>query len=149
MFRVRMPCFDMTGDELHPLAEKLESAARSLEGVRFRPQGRSRAGCDCLGLTILVAQDAGLAMDVPAFPLRGFDLATSRGWLADLGCRERSKAQSGDLLLQSPATLQVHLAVKVGGGVVEAHAGLRRVVFRTLVAGEIWDSAWRLPLGDG
>jgi cell wall-associated NlpC family hydrolase len=138
----------MTEDELHPLAEKLELAARSLEGIRFRPQGRSRTGCDCLGLTILVAQDAGLAIDVPALPLRGFDLARGRSWLADLGCRERTAAQSGDLLLQSPASLQLHLAVKVGGGVVEAHAGLRRVVFRPLMAGETWDSAWRLPLGD-
>ncbi len=111
MFRERMPCFDMTGDDVHPLAGKLQSAARSLEGVRFRPQGRSRAGCDCLGLAILVARDAGLAIDAPAFPLRGLDLATSRSWLTDLGCRERTAAQSGDLLLQSPATLQVHLAL--------------------------------------
>jgi hypothetical protein len=50
--------------------------------------------------------------------------------------------------MQLPAARQIHLAVVVTGGIVEAHAGLRRVVMRPLGDGEAWHSAWRLPTGD-
>jgi hypothetical protein len=36
----------------------------------------------------------------------------------------------------------------VADGIVEAHAGLRRVVLRPLHPGERWHSAWRMPQGD-
>jgi hypothetical protein len=44
--------------------------------------------------------------------------------------------------------LQLHLAVCVRGGLVDAHAGLRRVVQRPMHIDERWQSAWRLPAGD-
>jgi hypothetical protein len=70
--------------------------------------------------------------------------------LLRLGLRQVSlrNAGAGDILMQAPATLLLHLAVRVSGGLVEAHAGLRRVVVRPIAGDENWDSAWRLPVGD-
>lgn len=39
----------------------------------------------------------------------------------------------GDILLVSPAPLQLHLLIAAGGGCVHAHAGLGRVVHSPLV----------------
>jgi hypothetical protein len=58
------------------------------------------------------------------------------------------KAVPGDILLSAPATRLIHLAVRSFEGIVEAHAGLRRVVERPLGSDERWDSCWRLPIGD-
>lgn len=139
----------MLSSERHPRAEHLEAAARSLEGVRFRPQGRTQGGCDCLGLVLLVGQTAGLRIDVAPLPLRGLTVAHGMSLLRAVGCRPVDVAAAGDLLLGTPATLQLHLAVRVQGGIVEADAGLRRVVLRPLRADERWHSIWRLPMGDG
>jgi hypothetical protein len=70
--------------------------------------------------------------------------------LVRLGLQQISirDAAAGDILMQVPATLQLHLAVRVSDGLVEAHAGLRRVVVRPFAGDETWDSAWRLPVGD-
>jgi cell wall-associated NlpC family hydrolase len=40
--------------------DEIQAAARSFVGVPFVHQGRSRAGCDCVGLLILVANAIGV-----------------------------------------------------------------------------------------
>ncbi len=143
-------CSAMPSLDRHRQADRLEAAALALVGTAFRPQGRGVSGCDCLGLVLAVAKAGGVHLEVPEQPLRGARLAAVRARLQDLGFRQLpfAAAERGDLLLQAPATLQVHLAIRVGDGLVEAHAGLRRVVVRSIGAGEDWDSAWRLPLGE-
>lgn len=150
MCRARMPCSVMQPAEGHPEAIRLEQIARSLVGVPFRPQGRDSHGCDCLGLAVLVAVRAGIPVEVPPLPLRGSGLDDALDHLRRIGCIEAAVALPGDLMIQMPATLQLHLAIRVEGGLVEAHAGLRRVVFRPLGPREQWHSAWRFPvLGGG
>jgi hypothetical protein len=134
-------------DANHPLAHLLEQSVMDMIGTRFRPQGRDAEGCDCLGLIHLAALGAGLRFDIPHFPLRGLAIPAATAFLEQLGCRRLTAAATGDILLQAAATLQVHLAMKVSGGLVEAHAGLRCVVFRPVDPEEVWHSAWRLPLG--
>jgi cell wall-associated NlpC family hydrolase len=140
----------MLSPDLHPRADQLEAAALAMVGTAFRPQGRGRTGCDCLGLVLVAAAAAGVRIQLPLQPMRGVGLEDARRRLRDLGCRAMpaAAAQVGDVLLQAPATLQVHLAVRVRGGLVEAHAGLRRVVVRPFGPDEQWDSAWRLPVGE-
>jgi hypothetical protein len=150
MFRAPMRCCAMHSMARHPCADRLETAARSMIGVSFRPQGRGPGGCDCLGLVLIVAREAGIRINVPPQPLRGVGAADARKLLARFGCRvvEPVEAAVGDVMVQVPATLQLHLAVRVRGGLVEAHAGLRRVVVRPIGPEECWDSVWRLPLGE-
>ena len=148
MCRARTPCCAMPSHERHARADALEAAARSLVGVRFRPQGRDRDGCDCLGLVLQVAWAAELAVDVAPLPLRGMGPEEGVRLLRGLGCEPMANAAEGDILLRAPATLQLHLAVRVRDGLVEAHAGLRRVVHRPIHCDEHWHSAWRLPAGE-
>jgi murein DD-endopeptidase / murein LD-carboxypeptidase len=124
-------------------------AARALAGVPFRPQGRDLTGLDCLGVALLAASAAGVSVALPPFPMRGTRLADARNLLLSWGCTEcpATAAAPGDLLLRSVGPRQVHLAVRTGTGLVEAHAALRRVVERPLAPGETWDSGWRLPGG--
>lgn len=149
-FPARMPCCAMRAVEGHPQSARLEEVALSLVGVRFRPQGRDRSGCDCLGLAVQVAQGAGLAVNVPPLSMRGHELDQALALLWRMGCRRVELARPGDLLVRIPAMLQLHLAIRVDGGLVEAHAGLRRVVLRPIGSEEQWHSAWRFPLsGEG
>ena len=103
------------------------SRARSVLGVRFRPQGRDPAyGLDCVGL---VAWAAGLE-DVPAdYALRGGDPAAIAALLDGFGRRVET-ALPGDVLLFAAGAAQFHLAVSTGEGLVHADAALRRVVER-------------------
>ncbi len=132
-----------------PAGAAILAAARGLLGTPFRAQGRGVAGVDCLGLVLLACERAGVRIrgPVPAPALRGIALAEAEMQLRSASARRVEVAAPGDVLLARPAVAQVHLAIATGDGVVEAHAGLGRVVERPMVAGEGWLSAWRLPLG--
>jgi len=103
--------------------------ALALAGVPFRPQGRDPAqGVDCVGLCLA-------AYRIPAgevrcdYRMRGDhtqEVMTSLlRWFRRVA---DSQTRSGDLLLLSVASDQLHLAVKTGDGFVHADASLRRVV---------------------
>ncbi len=135
----------------HPLGKRVEASARALVGIRFRPQGRSAAGLDCLGVVLLAASSAGLRVPpLPLFAMRGLTGEAAAAMLAEAGCRLRPDGVSwpGDILLSSPGTRHVHLAVAVEGGLVEADALLRRVVERPLPTDGAGGGgqAWMLPL---
>lgn len=101
------------------------AAARAAMGARFRLQGRGMAeGLDCVGL-------AGLAYGVPVpggYALRGGDADAAAMRIAAAGFARATEAVAGDLLLIAAGPGQLHLAVWTGAGIVQAHAGLRRVV---------------------
>ena len=102
--------------------------ARALVGTRFRPQGRSDAGLDCVGLMV-----AAYALPPGAVP-GDYRLAGAHGAAILAGATRyfrrvaRSQARPGDALLFLIDGRQSHLAVKTERGFVHAHAGLRRVV---------------------
>lgn len=138
----------MARADAHTHADAIVAAARALVGVRFRPQGRGADGLDCLGVALTAAQAGGLSpVSLPAFAMRGTALEQGNAWLRACGCRRLAvpAARPGDLLLGVPAALQLHLAVVTQGGLVEAHAGLGRVIERPMGSMEAWDSGWRLP----
>jgi cell wall-associated NlpC family hydrolase len=134
----------------HPRAARIIAGARAELGVCFRAQGRGAGGLDCIGLIARAAQAAGIPVKLAPHPLRGIGLERARRMLLEAGCRELAldEGQPGDLLLASPATLQVHFALRTEQGVIEANALLRRVAERPCGAGERWQSAWRLPQGE-
>jgi cell wall-associated NlpC family hydrolase len=110
--------------------ERIVAAARGYVGVRFRLHGRSaERGVDCVGLALLALAGAGRAKAEPGrYGLRGGNADLFEGWLKAAGMRRVRTGRPGDLLLVQPGPAQFHLMIRVEGGTVHAHAGLRRVV---------------------
>lgn len=100
--------------------------ARALVGTRFRPQGRSVHGLDCIGLVMA-------AFDIPQSEVpRDYRLRTERRDELAAGMlryfRKVRTVESGDVMLLEVASDQPHLAVRTESGFVHAHARLGRVV---------------------
>lgn len=104
--------------------------ARELLGLRFRPQGRSEDGVDCLGLLLIayripeasVRQDYRLRGDHREEILRGATQYFRRV--------PRRSARPGDALLFQVDAEQFHLGVLTSTGLIHADARLKRVVER-------------------
>lgn len=102
------------------------SRARALIGTRFRPQGRSPAGIDCVGLAA-----AALGRPAPAdYALRGGSPERLAAGLREAGLRRRRKRRAGDVLAMRSGPQQLHLGIWTGDGIIHADARLRRVVER-------------------
>jgi hypothetical protein len=101
------------------------AAARACIGARFRPHGRDAGhGLDCVGVAA-----AAYGIAVPGgYALRGGDPAAVAAAICGAGFSSVAQAEPGDLLLIQAGHAQLHLAVKTACGIVQAHAGLRRVV---------------------
>jgi hypothetical protein len=102
--------------------------ARALVGTRFRPQGRSAEGMDCVGVVIATfGIDAGCVRR--DYRLRGGDVdELDAAMLKHFRRVPRRELAAGDVLLLTEGNRQLHLAVRTRDGFVHAHAGLRRVV---------------------
>ncbi|MFE8584881.1 peptidoglycan endopeptidase [Sphingomonas sp. NCPPB 2930] len=101
------------------------AAAVALIGVRFRLHGRDPAhGLDCVGL---VAAATGRAAPT-GYGWRSGDAAKAA---AALDAQfQRTTDSPGAVLLLRAGPGQLHLAIRVGDGIVHADAGLRRVAWR-------------------
>ncbi len=114
--------------------EAIVARARSLVGVRFRPQGRSAAtGLDCVGL---VAASVGAARVPSDYALRGGSPARVAEGLARAGLSPAGEARAGDVMVMAAGPAQLHLGIFTGAGLVHADAGLRRIVERP------WPAPW-------
>ena len=135
----------------HPDADLLVQGARRCVGIAFRAQGRGISGFDCLGVVLAAASFAGIKLTARRnYSLVGCDLDDVLQNLDAQGCTrlEPPQACSGDMVLATPAQGQIHFAILTNLGLVEAHAGLRRVVERPLKPDDVWHSWWRMPVGD-
>jgi cell wall-associated NlpC family hydrolase len=107
--------------------------ARSFLGVKYRHQGRSREGVDCIGLPVCVRAELGLV------PMDSFGYAKrSEGSEMLDYCRshmvsvDRSSLRPGDLLVQMSGVIR-HIAI-VGGypsgglSIIHAHLPNKKVV---------------------
>ncbi|MEA3015540.1 MAG: hypothetical protein QOI38_262 [Sphingomonadales bacterium] len=131
-------------------AAEVVARARSLIGVRYRPQGRSEeTGLDCIGVAIL-AFDAPVEAVPRDYRLRGTDLQAIEAELERHGLVRGGAfdPRAGDLGLFVPGPAQVHLAVLTGTGLVHADAGLRRVVERPLPSPWPPLAYWRLATAE-
>ena len=126
----------------------LAEAAEALVGTRFRLHGRNPAtGLDCIGLFAAAMAAIGRPPRVPnGYSLRLDDIARFRPLAPSFGFAEATGALvPGDVVMFAVGPAQFHLAIAAtGGGIVHAHAGLRRVVCGP--PGEDWARVghWRL-----
>jgi cell wall-associated NlpC family hydrolase len=111
----------------------LAQAAESYIGATFRLHGRDRiTGFDCLGLVLVAMADIGRPVRVPLrYAMRNLDLERFERLPGAAGLIEvwEPEVEPGDVLVLEAGPAQLHVAI-VGpeGGIVHAHAGLRRVV---------------------
>lgn len=107
----------------------LAEAALGLLGVPFRLHGRDPAtGLDCVGLVAEALRRAGRRPDPPeGYAVRSTSVARFLRCAAASGLTEC--AEEGDIVLCRVGAVQSHLAVRVPGGFVHAHASLGRVTF--------------------
>ncbi len=120
----------------------LAAAAAEMIGVPFRLHGRDPAtGLDCIGLVVAALTATGTRAVAPVgYSLRNLSVGH---WLHFMGRSGLEPApgplRTGDVLLIALGHCQHHLAIaEHDGGVIHAHAGLRRVVRQPL------DPSWRV-----
>jgi murein DD-endopeptidase / murein LD-carboxypeptidase len=113
-----------------PRADRIAAEALGLVGAPFRLRGRCpRTGLDCVGLVLIALRRAGWpAKEPPTYALRGTDVARASAWLGEAGLAQVAEREPGDILLAATGPLQLHLMICAGQGLVQAHAGLGRVV---------------------
>lgn len=129
--------------------QTLAQAALDHVGCRFRLHGRDPdTGLDCVGLVAAALAALGRPVQIPrGYPLRPgavpelARLARLHGFVPAAGA-----PQPGDLWVTRPGPGQVHVAIvdPTGTGLVEAHAGLGRVVISPLTAASAAGQGWRL-----
>ena len=125
--------------------ERAAGAASAAVGARFRLHGREReTGLDCVGVAALAMRAGGYGGEVPTgYAMRGGDAAA----LETAGLARADGTQVGDLLLMRAGPGQLHLGVRVAGGIVHADAGLRCVVWRPGVPPWPVLGSWRVGEG--
>lgn len=108
--------------------QDIVNAARSYLGVRWRHQGRSREGVDCIGLVIRVAHDLGLsAYDTVAYS-RIPDGHYLQDELEHNMQRVLGPAAIGDVLLMRFAREPQHVGIVSSIGIIHSYGAIRKVV---------------------
>jgi cell wall-associated NlpC family hydrolase len=98
----------------HPLV----TACRTYLGTPFQHQGRSRRGCDCIGLPVLGCRDCGVQLNDRTDYQSEPDHQRFRQHIyAELGPARASRAEwrEGDIAMLRTAKHPHHLAVLVNG----------------------------------
>lgn len=116
-------------------------------GARFRLQGSDPAtGLDCVGLVWAAYAAAGQRLVRPRdYPLRGWARARVEDGLAAAGfVLVDDEARVGDVALIALTAGQFHLGLIGPASLVQAHAGLRRVVETPLGVDVRAAARWRL-----
>jgi cell wall-associated NlpC family hydrolase len=107
--------------------------AESQLGVPFRLHGRAPGrGLDCIGFAAYSLFGAPGLSEIPVtYRIRGHYEAWLTTELQNFGLIRQSleeKQGFGDLIVFRPCARQVHLGIVARGGIVHAHAGLRKIV---------------------
>ena len=124
-------------------------AALGLVGTPYRLHGRSAAtGLDCVGVIAAALRGSGHGCDLPTgYRLRTGEWAGADDWAARNNFGPATgELEVGDVLMLSPGPGQLHLAV-IGPDptkIVEAHAGLRKVVLNPSPRAHAALRRWRL-----
>jgi cell wall-associated NlpC family hydrolase len=115
------------------IGNELAHAAAGFVGASFRLHGRDPImGLDCVGLVLLAMAEIGRPVRLPlSYQLRTLEPERFLQLPAAAGFIEPGdpELEEGDVLMLNPGPAQLHIAIVApGGGIIHAHAGLRRVV---------------------
>ena len=110
----------------------LAGAALAMIGTPFVLHGRDPGrGLDCVGVVAAALRSIGLRVSLPCnYRLRRVEIAAFVAAAERVGLHEvAANPAPGDVLVLQPGPAQFHAGI-VGpsGGLIHAHAGLRRVV---------------------
>ncbi|WP_260582100.1 C40 family peptidase [Sphingopyxis sp. PET50] len=119
--------------------------------MRFRLQGCDPAtGLDCVGLVWAAYAAAGVRLVRPGdYPLRGWARERVEAGLVAAGFAPVADEAVGDVALIALAAGQFHLGLIGAASLVQAHAGLRRVVETPLGRESGVVERWRFRGGEG
>lgn len=107
---------------------KIVAEARSLLGVRYVHQGRSRAGLDCAGLIVLVRNAVlGTSDDFLSYPRRPGPQMIIRTMRQYAKVISADIAARGDIVLMAYGGNATHLGVYTGRSVIHADQNAGRV----------------------
>jgi len=130
-------------------ADAFARAALDLVGTRFRLHGRDPAtGLDCLGVIASALRASRRPCELPTgYRIRTADWPSAADWAARNGfAAARPPLAPGDVLITRSGPAQLHLAVVSPDAlqVIEAHAGLAKVVCSPLPTRPAILHLWRL-----
>lgn len=112
---------------MNEMRAKIIATARTYLGVPWHHQGRNRAGMDCAGLIVKVAQD----LNLTHFDTRGYsripDGVKLRGYLEKETVRV-TNGQPGDIMLIRFARYPQHLAIISDVGMIHTYEQIGYVV---------------------
>jgi murein DD-endopeptidase / murein LD-carboxypeptidase len=118
------------------IGDTIAKRALSQIGVPFRLHGRvAGQALDCVGLAGYALFGAGGHALPLQYSLRGDFTENVHQFFAKhnfIKLESGSDFLCGDIILCQTAPQQMHLMVRVNGGFVHAHAGLRKIVFTPL-----------------
>lgn len=125
--------FSVSGADVVRVARTFCELKGVREAVRYRHQGRSREGVDCIGLPVCVRAELGLTpMDATGYAKRTQDTEMLDYCRANMVAVDRSSLQPGDVLVQMNGLMR-HIAIVgdyPGGGlsIIHAHLPNKKVV---------------------
>ena len=107
--------------------------ARKWIGVRWRHQGRSIHGVDCVGLLVKVAQNCKLTdydyVTYQRMPKRRMLLE----YFTHAQCTEKQNREVGDILLLNMGPYPCHCAIYCGDTIIHAFAPRKQVIEEPLI----------------
>lgn len=122
--------------------EKLVEVARSYLGVKWKHQGRSRAGVDCVGLVIIALHDCGIPINARANYGRTPYFVEAKKELIKFAYRE-SFMSAGTIVVYKMTT--VHIAIATGPTtIIQAVNTVGRVTESAInfVPSQFWRIKW-------
>ena len=108
--------------------ESVITEARSWVGVKFRHQGRTRNGVDCVGLPIVIFQSLGLIP--PRFEITNYGRTPSgelEGRIVS-HCTPLDRAAPGALVVIAWTQAAAHVAICTGDTLIHAYESVGRVI---------------------
>lgn len=107
---------------------RVVDCARSYLGVKFKHQGRTTAGLDCVGLAVRVLNDCGYAVDDQRGYARNPTGVLEGAINAQPSLVKVKECEAGDFLVMRIGREQQHVAIRTDKGIIHSYETVGKVV---------------------